>query len=393
MLRPMPLLVLPGSPALSPARLAKRLERIRAACPGVTAASARFVHFVDAAAELSSDERGVLSALLTYGPREAAPEVDGRRLWVVPRLGTVSPWSSKATEIARTSGLERVRRIERGTLWTVAGTFDDAALRAALHDRMTESVLEREEDAARLFEEGSPQPLGSIPLLSGGRAALEEANRSLGLALAEDEIDYLVDAFRTMERDPTDVELMMFAQANSEHCRHKIFNADFVIDGAPQPGSLFRMIRNTTDASPEGVLSAYKDNAAVIRGHDGARFFPDPTDRVYRPHAEPVHVLMKVETHNHPTAIAPHPGAATGSGGEIRDEGATGRGARPKAGLVGFTTSNLRIPGAVRPWERSAAPRSTTSSGAPRSSATSARSSSRSRRRAAARCAATTSRS
>jgi len=358
----MSMLVLPGSAALSRARLEKRLARIREACPGVTAASARFVHFVDLAAPLGDEGRAVLEQLLTYGPREPLPAIAGATttLWVVPRLGTVSPWSSKATDIAATCGLDAVRRIERGVAWTVAAAaggagaapLDRAALAAAISDRMTETVLDRESDGARLFEEAAPHAMASVPVLAGGRAALERANSELGLALADDEIDYLVDAFRGLGRDPTDVELMMFAQANSEHCRHKIFNAEFVIDGAPQDGSLFKMIRNTTAASPDGVLSAYKDNAAVVEGPVGARFFVDPTTGIYGARTEPVHLLMKVETHNHPTAIAPHPGAATGSGGEIRDEGATGRGARPKAGLVGFTTGDLRIPGAVRPWER-----------------------------------------
>ncbi len=347
----MSLLVLEGSAALSKARLARRLEAVRAASPSVEALSARYVHFVETDGELSGAERAVLDQLLTYGPRESQADVGGERFWVVPRLGTVSPWSSKATDIAHTSGLARVRRIERGIRWSVAGSAD-ASVRAILHDRMTEAVLDREEDARLLFAESAPQPLATVPVLANGRRALEEANRTLGLALAEDEIDYLADAFRAMQRDPTDVELMMFAQANSEHCRHKIFNASFVVDGAPQDGSLFAMIRNTTAQSPAGVLSAYKDNAAVFRGPVGKRFFPDPRTNVYGVHEEPVHVLAKVETHNHPTAIAPFPGASTGSGGEIRDEGATGRGARPKAGLVGFTTSNLRIPGAERPWER-----------------------------------------
>jgi len=351
----MTFLVLAGSPAFSRARLERRVARLREAVPAVRAASARYVHFadVDVDGPLSDADRRVLEQLLDYGPREAMPEVRGTALWVVPRIGTVSPWSSKATDIARLSGLTRVRRVERGTLWIVDGAPADTMPRvsAALHDRMTESVLEREADAARLFAEHEAAPLATVPLLAGGREALVRANASLGLALAEDEIDYLTDAFRGLGRDPTDVELMMFAQANSEHCRHKIFNADFVIDGAAQPGSLFRMIRNTTEQHPGGVLSAYRDNASVIEGPVGARFFADPASRVYGARKEPVHVLMKVETHNHPTAISPYAGASTGSGGEIRDEGATGRGARPKAGLVGFTTSNLCIPGAVRAWE------------------------------------------
>ena len=272
---------------------------------------------------------------------------------VVPRLGTVSPWSSKATDIAHSCGLTRVRRIERGILYVVVGeVVDEAALRRALHDRMTESILDHASEAAKLFEHAAPRPLTRVALASGGRAVLERANETLGLALSPDEISYLVDAYGALGRDPTDVELMMFAQANSEHCRHKIFNAQMIVDGQPQPQSLFQMIQRSTEASPGGVLSAYRDNAAVIEGHAGGRFFPDPTTGVYGAHAEPMHIVMKVETHNHPTAISPFPGAATGSGGEIRDEGATGRGARPKAGLTGFSVSNLRLPGAGRPWEK-----------------------------------------
>jgi phosphoribosylformylglycinamidine synthase len=349
----MALLHIPGSLALSPARLERRRETLRSA-GAVSAVTARFVHFVDVEGELDERERTVLEALLTYGPREqpAYQQAAGERFWVVPRIGTVSPWSSKATDIAHTSGLAKVRRLERGVEWTVEGVFEREDVLPHLHDRMTESVLVRLEDAAKLFESGEPAPLLTISLGADGKAALTRANGELGLALTDDEIDYLVDAFGVLGRDPTDVELMMFAQANSEHCRHKIFNAAFTIDGAPQDGSLFGMIRNTTARSPAGVLSAYADNAAVFEGPIGARFFPDPATSVYQSTREPVHVLVKVETHNHPTAIAPYPGASTGSGGEIRDEGATGRGGKPKAGLVGFTTSHLAIPGCEREWER-----------------------------------------
>ncbi len=345
--------ILEGSPALSPPRLAALAARLRRKNPGVTAVGARFVHLGDVSRALEPAEEAVLRQLLTYGPREAgAPAPSGRVRVVVPRLGTISPWASKATDIAHLCGLAVVQRLERGVLYVIAGEVaDQAALDAALHDRMTESVLERVEDAARLFEHAAPAPLRTIDL-GRGRVALEEADRALGLALAPDEIDYLVEAFRGLGRDPTDVELMMFAQANSEHCRHKIFNADFVVGGEPMTDSLFRMIRRSTEASPAGVLSAYKDNAAVFAGPTAARFFPDPASRVYGASVEPVHVLCKVETHNHPTAISPFAGASTGSGGEIRDEGATGRGGKPKAGLVGFSVSDLRIPGAERPWER-----------------------------------------
>jgi phosphoribosylformylglycinamidine synthase len=344
------MLVVPGAPAFTSARTAKVLARVRASNAGVTAVAARHVHLADVERELTADERALLDRLLTYGPRQAPVAVVGARLLVVPRIGTISPWSSKATDIARICGLAAVRRLERGVEWTIAGTVTDAAaLRAALHDRMTEAVLERTADAAALFQQEAPRPVATISLAEG-RAALERANAAMGLALAADEIDYLLDAYRTLGRDPTDVELMMFAQANSEHCRHKIFNAEWWIDGEKQPRSLFQMIKRSTEASPDGVLSAYKDNAAVFAGPVAGRFFPDG-DHVYRAHREPVHILAKVETHNHPTAISPFPGAATGSGGEIRDEGATGRGGRPKAGLVGFTVSDLRIPGAVQPWE------------------------------------------
>jgi phosphoribosylformylglycinamidine synthase len=352
----MPVLELAGAPALTPARLAKKLARLQAGNPGVTALSARFVHLVDVERPLPEEGLRTLARLLQYGPRTeagAAPP-EGRRLWVTPRLGTLSPWSTKATEIARLCGLAAMglRRIERGVAYTVAGQVsDEAALRAALHDRMTESVLERVEEAARLFAREEPRPLRTVDVLGQGRGALARANAEMGLALSPDEIDYLVESFGAMRRNPSDVELMMFAQANSEHCRHKVFNGELTIDGELQPRSLFQMIRRTTEASPGGVLSAYKDNAAVVEGPVAGRFFPDPQDGVYRAHREPVHLLMKVETHNHPTAISPFPGAATGSGGEIRDEGATGRGAKPKAGLTGFTVSNLRLPGALRPWE------------------------------------------
>jgi phosphoribosylformylglycinamidine synthase len=347
------MIVIPGKAALSPSRLEKRLTKVRASNPGVSALSARFVHFVDVgAAELSDDERVLLDRLLEYGPRDTQNEVQGLRYWVVPRLGTISPWASKATDIAKICGLPQVRRIERGIGYVVSGMLkDEPSLLRTLHDRMTESVLHSERDAARLFLRAEPKPMNRIDVLGKGKSAIEEANLALGLALASDEIDYLEHSYRALARNPTDIELMMFAQANSEHCRHKIFNADFVIDGEKQPNSLFKMIRRSTEASPEGVLSAYHDNAAVIAGHTATRFFPRPENGVYHASEEGVHILLKVETHNHPTAISPHPGAATGSGGEIRDEGATGRGSKPKAGLTGFSVSNLRLPGALKPWE------------------------------------------
>jgi len=345
------MLILPGSPALS----AFRKEKLIGATPEISALSSHYVHFVELEQPLDEAEQAVLGRLLEYGPRGDDDASDGTLILVVPRPGTISPWSSKATDICHNAGLAKVRRVERGIAFHVQLADEQpgtrAAAEAALHDRMTQAVLGRYEDASQLFGHHQPAPLASVDVLGGGRAALESANSELGLALAEDEIDYLVEQFGQLQRNPTDAELMMFAQANSEHCRHKIFNADWTIDGEAQPVSLFGMIRNTYKHSPDGVLSAYKDNASVIAGFDAERFFPDPDANQYRFVHEPVHILMKVETHNHPTAIAPHPGAATGSGGEIRDEGATGRGAKPKAGLTGFSVSNLRIPGFEQPWE------------------------------------------
>jgi len=350
---------LPGGAALGPARLAKKLRAIRAHNPGVVELDARLMHFVALAGRLDDEETATLQHLLRYGPTLERHDVAGRHLLAVPRLGTISPWSSKATDIAHICGLASVRRIERGVAYSIAGeVVDEAALRRTLHDRMTESLLDDDDagagtgaDLAPMFARAQPRPLAVVALGGDGAAALERANREMGLALAPDEVAYLLDHYRAIGRDPTDVELMMFAQANSEHCRHKIFNAAFVIDGEPQADSLFQMIRRSTEASPTGVLSAYRDNAAVIEGSLAGRLFPDPETGVYRFTREPAHILMKVETHNHPTAISPYSGAATGSGGEIRDEGATGRGAKPKAGLCGFSVSNLRLPGAPRPWE------------------------------------------
>jgi phosphoribosylformylglycinamidine synthase len=351
------MLTLPGAAALSPFRLQRLLGTLRASAPEITALSARFVHFVDVADELDARERDVLERLLTYGPRRAAADERGELFLVVPRPGTVSPWSSKATDIAHNAGLLKVRRVERGLAYFVDGIGVPSADRragiaAALHDRMVESVLAHVDDAARLFAQGEARPLVTIDILTGGREALERANREQGFALAPDEIDYLCAAFVELGRNPTDVELMMFAQANSEHCRHKIFNATWTVDGADQPKSLFGMIRNTYErGDTTDVLSAYSDNAAVVRGHEATRFFPEAGTGRFAFHPEPVHFLVKVETHNHPTAIAPYPGASTGSGGEIRDEGAVGCGGRPKAGLVGFSVSNLRVPGYEQPWE------------------------------------------
>ncbi len=352
-------LSLRGRHALSAFRLAKLLAALDGARPGhaIERVDAVYWHFAELERDLTPNERATLERILSYGPHDTRASDDGTLLLVVPRPGTISPWSSKATDIARNCGLAAVRRIERGVAFRIACrggaplTEDDrAALLPLIHDRMTEAVLDDLAGAAQLFAHFPPRPLATIPLLRDGRAALVAANTDLGLALAPDEIDYLDAAFRAAGRDPTDVELMMFAQANSEHCRHKIFNARWVIDGAPQPDSLFGMIRHTHATNPQRTVVAYSDNAAVIEGGTAARFHPGADGR-YVAHTGLTHYLIKVETHNHPTAIAPFPGAATGSGGEIRDEGATGTGAKPKAGLTGFTVSHLRLPGLLQPWE------------------------------------------
>jgi phosphoribosylformylglycinamidine synthase len=346
----MPVLKLPGAPALSTFRLDKLNARLAGLDPTLRVIEARFWHFVEVDEPLDAQKRRVLDSLLnTPEVPQGSPSTEPHRVVVVPRLGTISPWSSKATDIARQCGLEGVRRIERGTVYDL--TLAPGAAVSELHDRMTETVLGSVDEADLLFRHVAPKPLAHVGLLERGRDAIEEANVSYGLALAPDEIDYLVDYFTRAGRNPTDVELTMFAQANSEHCRHKIFNASWVIDGVPQPHSLFGMVRTTHQANPQGTIVAYADNAAVMQGGLLRRFFPNPRTRRYEYVEDVTHVLMKVETHNHPTAISPFPGAATGSGGEIRDEGATGRGAKPKAGLCGFTVSNLRVPGHLRPWE------------------------------------------
>ena len=346
--------ILRGSPALSAFRINKLLTRFQDAHLPVSDIYAEYVHFADVSAPLSEDDKSRLQRLLKYGPSLAEHTPEGRLLLVTPRPGTISPWSSKATDIAHNCDLPQVLRLERGLAFYVQapqlteGQWGQLA--SLLHDRMMECVLTDTAQAAALFAHHQPAPLQSVDVLGEGRNALVQANIKLGLALADDEIDYLLAAFEKLGRNPNDIELYMFAQANSEHCRHKIFNADWVIDGAAQPKSLFKMIKNTFEQTPDHVLSAYKDNAAVMEGSQVGRFYADPQGH-YDFHQEDAHILMKVETHNHPTAISPWPGAATGSGGEIRDEGATGRGAKPKAGLVGFSVSNLRIPGFEQPWE------------------------------------------
>ncbi|WGY46279.1 phosphoribosylformylglycinamidine synthase [Vibrio sp. ABG19] len=348
--------ILRGSPALSEFRVNKLLETCREQNLPVTGIYAEFMHFADLKADLDGAELEKLEKLLTYGPTIQEHEPQGLLLLVTPRPGTISPWSSKATDIAQNCGLSQVKRLERGTAYYIESEQalseeQVAALKALLHDRMMEVTFSELEAAQALFTVAEPAPHTEVDILAGGRKALEEANVALGLALAEDEIDYLVENFTKLGRNPNDIELMMFAQANSEHCRHKIFNADWTIDGVAQDKSLFKMIKNTFETTPDHVLSAYKDNAAVMTGSKVGRFFPNPDSRQYGYHHEDAHILMKVETHNHPTAISPWPGASTGSGGEIRDEGATGIGGKPKAGLVGFTVSNLRIPEFVQPWE------------------------------------------
>jgi len=353
------LTTVPGGNALSPFRAAALLARLRAVVPSVTAVSARHVHWVASERSLDAATAATVERLLTYGRPYAGADGAGPRTVVVvgPRLGTVSPWASKATDIAHSCGVE-VRRVERVTEYVLDGvelTGEEwAACAALLHDRMTESALQTREAAAALFDERVAEPMAHVDVVGRGREALESANVAFGLALSDDEIDYLVEAFTAMGRNPTDVELTMFAQANSEHCRHKIFNADFVLDGTPQSASLFSMIRHTEAVAGAGTVVAYKDNASVIEGGPATRFLPERPDGPSRYAARPdtVHVLMKVETHNHPTAISPFPGAATGAGGEIRDEGATGRGSQPKAGLTGFAVSNLHLPGTDEPWER-----------------------------------------
>ncbi len=353
------MLILPGNPALSSFRTEKLLAQLQAQASGVTGVFAQYVHFADLNGELDEHEQTVLDQLLHYGPRVNVTRYDANTpncslFLVVPRPGTISPWASKATDIAHNAGLSKVRRIERGVAYYVVadGAADRAALAAQLHDRMVETVFTELAQAEQLFRHDTPAPMTTVDVLGGGREALVTANTELGLALAEDEIDYLVKSFEDLERNPVDVELMMFAQANSEHCRHKIFNASWTVDGVDQPLSLFKMIKNTYEQGGENVLSAYADNASVIAGQKAGRFYPDPVTKSYGYHHEDIHILMKVETHNHPTAISPFSGAGTGSGGEIRDEGAVGRGSKPKVGLTGFTVSNLKIPGFVQPWEK-----------------------------------------
>jgi phosphoribosylformylglycinamidine synthase len=367
---PLHLMHFEGGTALSAFRAQALLARLQAACPRITGVAARHVHWAgfDAAPAPAAVDK--LAALLTYGDAYGGPDAGrtgGERVVVMPRLGTVSPWASKASDIARNVGLT-LHRLERVTEFVLTlkapllgmgspkplNLEERAAVAAELHDRMTESVAFEREAARHLFDVQPAAPMAHVDVLGAGRAALVTANTEFGLALSDDEIDYLVAAFTQLGRNPSDVELMMFAQANSEHCRHKIFNAKFTINGVEQPHSMFGMIRHTEKTSPQHTVVAYDDNAAVMEGGPATRWLPQGFTNApaYGPRDETTHVLMKVETHNHPTAISPFPGASTGAGGEIRDEGATGRGARPKAGVTGFSVSNLHLPGTNEPWEQ-----------------------------------------
>ena len=343
-----------GASALSLFRIQKLAQKAAALGLPQAEIASEYWYFVSSPAPLDAAQTEKLQALLS-AVRVDTPAAGQSLFLITPRIGTISPWSSKATDIAHNCGLDGVERIERGMAVYVSGSLhgnERAQWASLLHDRMTESVLPDFQSAKQLFAAHEDQSFDTVDVLGGGRAALEAADKNMGLALSSDEIDYLVENYRALNRNPSDVELMMFAQANSEHCRHKIFNADFILNGEKQEKSLFRMIRDTHEASPEGTVVAYKDNSSVIEGAQIERFYPNADQgQAYGFHKENTHIIMKVETHNHPTAIAPFAGAATGAGGEIRDEGATGRGSRPKAGLTGFTTSNLNIPGFRQPWE------------------------------------------
>jgi phosphoribosylformylglycinamidine synthase len=355
----MSFLSLQGAPAISDFRLNKLQRLLSEKIPDLDEVSASYYHFAKLSSDLDEAELDHLSVILDYGPARHEMDVSGQHFLVIPRPGTISPWSTKATDIAHHCGLEKVLRIERGVVWHVSTRehrlleeSEKLSVQDLIHDRMVESVFDSLEKAELLFETHSPASMRCVDLLNDGKKALLKANQQWGLALSEDEIDYLLASFTELARNPTDVELMMFAQVNSEHCRHKIFNADWIIDGVEQSKSLFGMIRNTHENQPLGTVVAYSDNSSVISGYETANFRLNDDGRHYRWQEGSAHILMKVETHNHPTAIAPHPGAATGSGGEIRDEGATGRGSKPKAGLCGFSVSNLRLPDAVQAWEK-----------------------------------------
>jgi phosphoribosylformylglycinamidine synthase len=350
-------LSLRGSSALSQFRLDKLYASLKQSAPNIQHIYAELMHFAFSEATLSDDEQGILTQILTYGPKTNSETPRGELFLVIPRIGTISPWASRATDIANNCGLDKVLRIERGVAYYVTtkngqalNDHEKSVLRATIHDRMTETVVNQLQDAEKLYHHADPKPLSSVDILQGGKTALENANNEMGLALSPDEVDYLLDNYLKMGRNPTDVELMMFAQANSEHCRHKIFNADWVIDGVQQEISLFGMIRNTHKLNPGNTVVAYSDNSSIVQGQKTKRFYPQK-NHAYTFVEDNMHYLMKVETHNHPTAISPFAGAATGAGGEIRDEGATGIGSKPKAGLTGFSVSNLNLPNFSQPWE------------------------------------------
>ena len=350
------MIILSGASSLSAFRRQKLLANLQHRIPSITSVVAEYVHFAEVDGILSDQDYATLAALMTYGPSEQKGATEGTLLLVLPRPGTISPWSSKATDIAHNCGLQNIVRVERGVAYYLQSECElteqqSGFLAELLSDRMVETVVSDLQQAEMLFTHQQPRALAQVDILAEGSSALKLANVELGLALADDEIDYLVASFEGLQRNPSDAELTMFAQANSEHCRHKIFNASWTIDGVDEERSLFAMIRNTNNVNGENVLSAYSDNAAVVAGTEGGRFYPDPASKEYGYSQEPVHLLMKVETHNHPTAISPYSGAGTGSGGEIRDEGAVGRGSKPKVGMVGFTVSNLQIPDYIQPWE------------------------------------------
>ncbi|MED7818959.1 MULTISPECIES: phosphoribosylformylglycinamidine synthase [unclassified Francisella] len=343
-----------GLSALSPFRREKVLLDAKKISSKVESISAEYIHVVESSQDLSDKQVEIINSLLNYNKEYGSVEPKGHTFITAPRVGTISPWSSKATDIIKNTGIDVVKRVERAVLFGIEGKISEAELKEIedlVHDRMVEEVFACEKDLQRLFDVAAPKELEFVNVLENGVQAIKDADKKLGLALSEQEIDYLADEYTTLGRNPTDTELYMFAQANSEHCRHKIFNAKWTIDGQEQDESLFKMIRNTTEKSPKGVLSAYKDNAAVIEGATAQRFYSNTQTGIYSFNQEEVDILMKVETHNHPTAIAPFSGSATGIGGEIRDEGATGLGAKPKAGLTGFTVSNLNIPGFEQAWE------------------------------------------
>ena len=351
--------ILRGKTALSEFRISKLLTALQQKVPDIQHLDCQFIHFIHSQNKLNKNEIKQLNIILGLSEQEDETQNNQNNASLIlttPRPGTISPWSSKATDILHNCGMDNILRIERGISWSVAGVSeisqtDTDLIKPLLHDRMTETVIKDFNQAAVLFKSSDAAPLKIIELLASGKKALELANAEMGLALSASEIDYLLDSYKDIGRNPTDVELMMFAQANSEHCRHKIFNSCWTIDGEKKTNTLFDMIRQTHKKNPGKVLSAYSDNSAVTTGYSASRFFAEPESHQYQVHEEDVHILMKVETHNHPTAISPYAGASTGSGGEIRDEAATGRGAKPKAGLTGFSVSNLKIPDFHQPWE------------------------------------------